>query len=86
MHGGYDRLQDRGWTNIEWFLREGRYWRRRRERVEQVSWTATEIRGALRQAGFDQIRAWDATPFFKDDPKIRPGCRTFYLARKSLSI
>jgi len=85
MHGGYERLQDRGWTNIEWFLREGRYWRRRRERVEQVSWTPTEIRGALRQAGFDQVRAWDATPFFKDDPKIRPGCRTFYLARKSLA-
>jgi SAM-dependent methyltransferase len=85
MNGGYDRVQDRGWTNIEWFLREGRYWRRRHERVEQVSWTATEIRGALRQAGFDQIRAWDATPFFKNDPKIRRGCRTFYLARKSLA-
>jgi SAM-dependent methyltransferase len=83
MHGGYDHRQDRGWTNIEWFLREGRCWRRCHERVEQVCWTSTEIRGALRRAGFDQIRAWDATPFFEDDPKIRPGCRTFYLARKS---
>ena len=83
MHGGYDRRQGTGWTNVEWFLREGRYWRRRHERVEQVCWTSTEIRGVLRKAGFDQVRAWDATPFFKGDPNIRPGCRTFYLARKS---
>jgi hypothetical protein len=37
----------------------------------------------LRKAGFDRISAFDATPFFTGDPKIRPGCRTFYLARKS---
>ncbi len=83
MQGGYNRQQGRGWTNVEWFLREGRCWRRRHERVEQVCWTSTEIRGTLRKAGFHQVRAWDATPFFQGEPKIRPGCRTFYLARKS---
>ena len=56
---------------------------RRRERIEQVSWTEAEIRGTLRKAGFGRISAFDATPIFVGDPKIRPGCRTFYLARKS---
>jgi len=83
LRGGYDRETDRGWTNAEWFFREGRLWRRRRERIEQVCWSAAEIRRTLREAGFDRIRAWDATPFFKTDPNIFPGCRTFYLARKS---
>lgn len=81
MQGGYDRRHDKGWTNVEWFFREGSCWRRRHERIEQVCWTPAEIRHVLGEAGFDQLRAWDATPFFKNDPKIRPGCRTFYLAR-----
>ena len=83
MHGGYDHQRDRGWTNLEWFLRDGNCWRRRRERIEQVAWTEAEMSGTLRKAGFDRISAFDATPFFTGDPKIRPGCRTFYLARKS---
>ena len=83
MHGGYDRERDKGWTNVEWFFRKGRYWIRRRERVEQVSWTAANIRGTLRAAGFGQIRAWDATPFFGSDPYIFRGCRTIYLARRN---
>jgi len=53
------------------------------ERVEEVCWTPSEIGRTLREAGFGQVRAWDATPFFKNDPTIRPGYRTFYLARKS---
>ena len=83
MHGGYDRHRERGWTNVEWFIREGRLWRRHRERVEQVAWTPTEIRRTLRQAGFDQIQAWDAAPFMKTNPTNRPGYRTFYLARRA---
>jgi SAM-dependent methyltransferase len=82
MHGDYDRQRDRGWSECEWFLRDGRRWRRHRERIEQVAWTDKELRGTLREAGFDRIRAWDATPFFKGDPRITPRCRTFYLARK----
>ena len=82
MHGGYDRERERGWTSVEWFLREGKLWRRHRERVEQVAWTSAEIRRTLRDAGFDRVRAWDAT-LFRDDTKISPGCRTFYLARKA---
>jgi SAM-dependent methyltransferase len=86
MHGAYDRERDRGVTNVEWFLREGKLWRRRHEHVEQVAWTAVEMRQALRAAGFDRIHAYDATRFFVGDPRIRPGCRTFYLARKSPSL
>ena len=85
MHGGYDRRRDKGWSDVEWFIREGRRWRRHRERVEQVCWTPAEIRRTLREAGFDQVRAWDATPFMKTDPSIRPGYRTFCLARRAKS-
>lgn len=83
MHGGYDRARDRGVTDIEWFLREGALWRRHHEHIEQVAWTAAEMRRTLRAAGFDRIRSFDAVPFFTGDTRIRPGCRTFYLARKA---
>ena len=82
MHGGHDGPHDRAWTDVEWFIRDGSVWRRHRERVEEVCWSSSEIRSALRQAGFNQVRSWDATPFFKNEPLIRPGCRTVYLARR----
>jgi SAM-dependent methyltransferase len=80
---GNDSRRDRAWSDIEWFVREGRLWRRHRERVEEVCWSSEEIRTALDRAGFDRIRSWDAAPFFKGNPTIRPGCRTVYLARKA---
>jgi SAM-dependent methyltransferase len=83
MHGRYDRARDRGVSDCEWFLREGKLWRRHSEHIEQVAWTAAEMRRTLHAAGFDRVRAYDAVPFFQGDPKIRPGCRTFYLARKA---
>jgi SAM-dependent methyltransferase len=83
MRNGHNRQADRAWSDIEWFVRDGRCWRRRRERVEEVCWDSDEIRRVLRETGFDKLRAWDATPFFKDNPLIGPGCRTVYLARKS---
>jgi len=73
----------RGRTDVEWFVREGSFWRRKHEHIEQVSWTAAEVRRAMRDAGFDRVRAFDATPFFTGDPRIEPGCRSFYLARKA---
>jgi SAM-dependent methyltransferase len=84
MHGGWiDREGVRGQTDVEWFVREGKLWRRRHEHIEQVAWSAAEMRRAMHQAGFDRVRAFDGTRFFTDDPKIGPGCRTFYLARKA---
>jgi len=83
MRNGHNRQADRAWSDIAWFVRDGSCWRRRRERVEEVCWDSDEIRRVLRETGFDELRAWDATPFFKDNPLIGPGCRTVYLARKS---
>jgi SAM-dependent methyltransferase len=82
MRGGYDRRRQKGWTVAEWFIRKGNRWRRTLERVEQVSWTATEIRQSLRHAGFSSIRSWDQAPFIREW-KIAPGYRTIYLARKA---
>ncbi len=84
MQGGYDRPRDVSWTDIDWFLRDGKCWKRRSERIEQICWTPAEVRSALLGAGFDKLRAYDAAPFFSEDPLMRPGCRTFFLARKAL--
>jgi SAM-dependent methyltransferase len=83
MRNSHDRRRDRAWSNVECFIREGSLWRRHQERVSEVCWSADEIGRTLCEAGFDRLRAWDATPFFKGDPLIRPGCRTVYLAHKS---
>ncbi len=83
MHGGCDAARDRAWSDVEWFIRDGRRWQRRHERVDEVCWTGAEIRRALRAAGFGTIRAWDAAPYFPSGSLIHPGCRTWYLARKS---
>ena len=82
MHGGYDRRRHKGWTNAEWFIRKGNCWRRTVERVEEVAWTAKEIRQSLRRSGFSTIRSWDQAPFVPEWP-IAPGYRTVYLARKA---
>jgi SAM-dependent methyltransferase len=83
MNSGNDARHDRAWSDCEWFVREGRFWRRHRERVEEVCWRRTEIERTLRGSGFDRVRAWDAAPFFKTAAFITPGCRTHYLARKA---
>lgn len=85
MRNGHNRTADRAWSEVDWFIREGSSWQRRHERVEEVCWDAEEIRSTFQNAGFDRLRAWDSTPFFKGNPMIRPGCRTIYLARKSMS-
>jgi SAM-dependent methyltransferase len=82
MQGGYDQRRDRGWTQVEWFIRQKGGWRRSRERVEQVAWTRAEVLEALRSAGFHHIRATDASALFRGNPGVRPGCRTLYVAQK----
>ncbi len=81
MRGSYDRRRAKGCQDVEWFIRERGCWRRFREHVEEVWWTPSEMRQALRAAGFGRIRAGDATLFYRDDPHLRPGCRTFYVAQ-----
>jgi hypothetical protein len=41
------------------------------------------MRRMFERSGFDRFRAWDAAPYFQRDSLIGPGCRTFYLARKT---
>ena len=81
MHGGHKPGTDRAWTDVEWFERAGRCWKRYHEHVEEVCWTNEEMRAALAAAGFDNLREWDSAPFF-EAPLNRPGIRTFWLARK----
>lgn len=82
MRNGNDFQNDRAWCDIDIFVKEGNLWKRHRERVEEVCWSGSEIRSELLRAGFESVRAWDATPFFEGDPMMRPGCRSLYLARK----
>lgn len=72
---------DKASCNVEWFVRTGKVWKRYSEHIEEVCWSAAEIRKALKHAGFDQIKTWDASPFFKDY-FTPPGNRTFWRARK----
>jgi SAM-dependent methyltransferase len=82
MRGSYDRRRAKGCEDVEWFIRKAGGWRRFRERVEEVWWTGSEVRQALRAAGFRRIQTWDASLFARGNPYLRAGCRTFYLARK----
>lgn len=82
MHGRYDCGRGKARSDVEWFIREARVWRRRHEHVEEVCWTGQEIRGTLREAGFGSVRGWDAAPYFGESPTMQPGYRTIYLARK----
>jgi SAM-dependent methyltransferase len=82
MRGSYDRRRAKGCVDFEWFVRQGRRWRRFHEHVEEVWWTASEVRRALRAAGFGRIQAWDAKLFSRARPRLAAGCRTFYLAQK----
>lgn len=82
MRNGHLPGTDHAWSDIDWFIRKGRRWERRSERVEEVCWRPAEVRAALRQAGFHRILARDAAPFF-DDHFTQPGYRTFWRARKA---
>ncbi len=82
MRNGNDYLKDRAWSDLEWFIREGKCWKRQRERVEEVCWSDAEIRTALRDAGFGRVQAWDAAPFYSNGGVVARGCRSIYLARK----
>jgi SAM-dependent methyltransferase len=82
MRGSYDRRRAKGCVDFEWFVRQGGGWRRFHEHVEEVWWTASEVRRALRTAGFGHVRAWDAALLLRGHSRLSPGCRSFFLAQK----
>jgi SAM-dependent methyltransferase len=82
-HGGYDAERDKGWFVAEYFIRDGRFWRRENERFEQVWWTQEEIQKIFEQAGFKIVRVVDANEMkLNGKGVIPPGFITFYLAQK----
>ena len=83
MRNGHSPDSQRAWSNVEWFIRAGEGWQRHQERVEEVCWTREEIRDALFKVGFNWLRGWDATPFFRGNSIVTRGCRTIYVARKA---
>ena len=84
LHGSYDRRRRKGRLEFEWFLPAGKFWRRRRERVQDVCWTEREVRQALRSAGFGRIRSWDGIDVRPPRPDTRPGFDLYFLAQKLL--
>jgi SAM-dependent methyltransferase len=82
MRNGHNPQASKAWSNIDWFIREGPGWHRKSERVEEVCWEREEIRHIFLMTGFEQLRVWDAAPFFKDNSMVSPGCYSIYLARK----
>lgn len=73
--------RDRAWADVEWFIQKGKLWDRKQERVDQVCWSAAEIRAALSDAGFARPQVWDGASFYHDNG-LDPRCRSVYLARK----
>lgn len=85
MRSGHRPGKDRAWSDTDWFIREGTKWTRHSEHIEEVCWPAAEMRAALAAAGFHQVKAWDAAPFF-EDALTPPGNRTFWRARRKQSV
>ena len=81
MHSTHVPGTDKARSEVNWFVRQGKLYRRHQEHIEEVCWTHAEIVQALLEAGFDRLKTWDAAPFFNDE-LTRPGCRTFWRARK----
>ena len=46
MRSGHSLKRRKAWCHCEWFVQEGRLWRRHTERVEEVCWTEEEVRDA----------------------------------------
>jgi SAM-dependent methyltransferase len=80
LRGKYDSEQKIGRYDITMFRREGEMWRRTETAISEKCYTGQEIRGALKQAGFKEISAYDAE---RDAGLAEHVGRTFFLVRKS---
>jgi SAM-dependent methyltransferase len=82
LRGAYDKKRQKGRLTFEWFLPEGRLWRHHREEIEDSCWTKAEIRRALRSAGFNRLRHWDAVEVRPPSPHQKRGFDWYFLAQK----
>ena len=65
MRNGHNRKADRAWCDVDLFIRDGRCWRRRRERVEEVCWIPARFGGCSRRAGLSCCAAGTRRPFLR---------------------
>jgi SAM-dependent methyltransferase len=80
--GRFFPRRDKARLDLEWFIRDGRAWRRYRERIEDTCWSDTEIRRALRCAGLRRIRFFDGVDVRPPAPYQKRGMDAYYLAQK----
>ena len=83
MRGRYDKRRRIGTVSFDWFVPVGKLWRHEREAIPHIAWSDAEIRRALRQAGFGQIRFWDGMDVRPRMPGAKRGWDAYYLARKA---
>lgn len=82
IHGRFDPRRLKAYLDFDWFIPGGKTWRRYRERMADTCWSDTEIRSALRQAGFRRIRHWDGVDVRPPSPHLHQGYDAYYLAQK----
>ena len=82
QHGSIESDGRRARLDFEWLVPSGRMWRHVRETLWHVCWTDTEIRRALRLAGFDVARSFDGVDVRPRMPGEKRGTDAYYLARK----
>jgi 2-polyprenyl-3-methyl-5-hydroxy-6-metoxy-1,4-benzoquinol methylase len=83
MRNAHERGTNHAACDLEWFIQQGDCWYRYRERVEEVCWTAEEIRQTLAEVGLDGLQSWDAASYCDKNTRVPAGCHMIYLARKS---
>ncbi|AMY07907.1 Transcriptional activator CadC [Luteitalea pratensis] len=82
QHGSVETDGRRARLDFEWLLPAGRLWRHVRETLWHVSWTDSEIKQALRVAGFELVRYFDGVDVRPQRPGTTRGTDAYYLARK----
>jgi SAM-dependent methyltransferase len=79
MQNHYDRGRRRAYSLVTVFLRGGSRYERLAEIVQERWYTKPELRGALREAGFDALESEDFN--FTGVPEVGP-IKTWWVARK----
>jgi DNA-binding winged helix-turn-helix (wHTH) protein len=82
QHGSLAADGRRARIDFEWLVPAGRLWRHVRETLWHVCWTDTEIKQALRKAGFELVRHFDGFDVRPKMPGVNRGTDAYYLARK----